>query len=358
MAIVAFLATGMVAVAGCAGGGWGSGPDDQTEMNQNEISVLIGSSGPAETDAVRAAVAAWSQKTGIPAVVNPASDLAQQAAQGFAGGRPDDILYVSTEQLPGWAQNGSLQPYGDQLTNKEDFFPALVDAFTYNDKFFCAPKDFSTLALAINTDMWEAAGLTEADYPKTWDDLEKVATALTTGDVMGLVLAPEIQRLGVFMAQAGGGLLSADGQAQADAPANVEALNFVKRLLNSGVAAYVGDVGAGWGGEALGRGLGAMVIEGNWIEGAMSADFPSTPYKVVELPAGLQKGTLQFTNCWGLATDGRNKLAAVDLIEFLTSTEQQIAFAKAFGVMPSVVSAADQFRQDFPAKAAFIDSAE
>ena len=54
------------------------------------------------------------------------------------------------------------------LKNKSDFYPALVKSFTYNDKFYCAPKDFSTLQLVINTDLWKAAGLTDSDIP---DDL-------------------------------------------------------------------------------------------------------------------------------------------------------------------------------------------
>ena len=71
--------------------------------------------------------------------------------------------------------------YGDQLDMKSDFYDGLVKTFTYDDKFYCAPKDFSTLALIVNTDLWTKAGLTDADVPKTWADLETVAKKLTTG---------------------------------------------------------------------------------------------------------------------------------------------------------------------------------
>ncbi len=74
------------------------------------------------------------------------------------------------------------------------------------------------------------------------------------------------------------------------------------------------DLGAGWGGEAFGKQLAAMVIEGNWIKGAMKNDFPGVKFKTVELPAGpAGKGTLMFTQCWGLAADGKNKDAAINL---------------------------------------------
>lgn len=327
--------------------------------NSTPISVLIGSSGQAETTAVKNAVAAWSKQSGVKADVVVASDLVQQASQGFASGKPADVLYVSGDQIGAWASNGSLEAYGDNLPNKEDFYPKLREAFTYNGKLYCAPKDFSTLGLVINKDLWSKAGLTDADIPTTWDQLEATARKLTTDKVKGLAMSPEIARVGVFMAQAGGGLESADRKtATADSEQNVTALTYVKKLLNDGVAAYSSQLGSGWGGEAFGKGQAAMVIEGNWIAGAMKNDYPNVKYTVAELPAGPSgKGTLQFTNCWGLSTDGKNKGAAQQLVQYLTSTEQQMAFAKGFGVMPSVQSAADQYSSLFPQDKAFLAGA-
>jgi multiple sugar transport system substrate-binding protein len=358
---VAALATAAALTLSACGGGFSSTsstPAASQSANTNPISVLIGSSGDAETASVKAAVAAWSAKSGVQAEVKVASDLVQQATQGFAGGKPDDVLYVSTDQLAGWAKNGSLEAYGDQLSNKSDFYPGLVKAFTYDNKFYCAPKDFSTLALVINKTMWSEAGLTDADVPTTWDQLSSVAKKLTKGKRVGLAFGPELQRVGVFLAQAGGGLLTADGKAQANAQANVDALTYVKGLLNDGTAAFSSDLGAGWGGEAFGKKMAAMVIEGNWITGAMKSTYASIDYTVAELPAGTTKGTLQYTNCWGISADGDNKAAAVSLVEFLTATDQQLTFAKDFGVMPSVQSASAQYKTDNPTMVPFINGAE
>lgn len=289
-----------------------------------------------------------------------ASDLPQQLSQGFVGGNPADLFYLSTDQLHSYASNGSLKPYASNLSNAKDFYPALVDAFSIDDEFYCAPKDFSTLALVINTRLWEEAGLTDADYPTTWDELADVAKKLTKDGVVGLGFGPEIQRIGVFMAEAGGSFISEDGtKATIDSPENAEALNYVKSHLEDGTFAYSSDLGAGWGGEAFGKELSAMVIEGNWITGALTNDFPNVEYKVVELPAGpAGKGTIQYTNCWGIAADADNTEGAQDLVEYLTSTDQQLKFAKAFGVMPSVESAADGWTEMYPEMGAFISGAD
>jgi len=239
-------------------------------------------------------------------------------------------------------------------------FPSLVQNFTFEDEFYCAPKDFSTLQLIVNTSLWEAAGLTDDDIPTTWDELSDVAATLTKDGVTGLAFGPEYQRVGAFMAQAGGQLISDDGtEAVANSPENVEALTYVKEQMEAGSFAYSSDLGAGWGGEAFGKQLAAMTIEGNWIQGAMTNDFPDVEYQVVELPEGpAGKGTMQFTNCWGMAADSPNQQAALDLVEYLTSAEQQLAFSEAFGPMPSVQSAAEQWKADNPELAAFIAGAD
>lgn len=76
-----------------------------------------------------------------------------------------------------------------------------------------------------------------------------------------------------------------------------------------------------------------MTIEGNWLTGAMTGDYPDVSHVVVELPAShAGKGTVQYTNGYGIAEASSRKDDAVALVEFLTSTDQQLAFSQAFGV--------------------------
>lgn len=361
LALTAVGAATTMLLAACGGGsGFEEGSGNQEQSSDAPISVLIGSSGDAETKAVREAVKSWSDESGVQAKVQVAADLNQQLAQGFAGGSPPDVFYMSTDQLAAYASNGSLEPYAADLPNADDFFPTLREAFTLDDEFWCAPKDFSTLALQINTKLWEDAGLTDDDIPTTWEELRSVAEKLTKGDQVGLVYGPEYQRVGVFFEQNGGGLVNDEGtEATVNSQENVEALTFVQDMMKDGIAAYSSDVGAGWGGEAFGKELGAMTIEGNWIVGAMEADYPDVEYTTVQLPEGpAGPGTLQYTNCWGIASGSDNIEGSVSLVEHLTSPEQQLAFADAFGVMPSVEEAAQQWKDDNPEMAAYIDSAE
>lgn len=328
--------------------------------NGKPLKVLIASSGDAETNAVKAATSAWSQQTGTKVTVVPATNMDQQLAQGFAGGSPDDIFYLSTSQVAQYGTNGAILAYGDQLPNKSAFYPSLISAFTVNGKLQCAPKDFSTLGLVINTQLWKAAGMTNADIPKTWSQLATTAKKLTSGNVVGMEVIPQVERLGAVMAAFGGGLQNSDGtKATANSPQNVQALTFIKQMLSDGSMKFTSDVGDSDGGQAIGEGHAVMTIEGNWISGEMKSSYPHVQWMAAELPAGPNgdKGTLAYTNCWGVAAGSQNQAGALSLVKFLTTPKQQVAFANAFGVLPPVRSAAEEWVKENPTFKPFIAGA-
>jgi multiple sugar transport system substrate-binding protein len=355
---------GIAAVALFGSAACGGGFDDKQSGSAQSsgpaaLQILIGSSGDAETKAVQDAATAWAGSTGNTATVTPAQDLTQQLGQALAGGTPPDVFYVDAGRFADYASVGALEPYGDKLANADDFYGSLRTTFTYDGKFYCAPKDFSTLALEINTDLWAKAGLTDADIPTTWEQLTATAQKIKAKGITPLALGDTRDRIGAFLAQAGGWITSADGkQATADSPANLQALEYVKSLLAGGLAQYPKQLDAGWAGEAFGKGKVAMTIEGNWIKGGLQKDYPAIKYSVHPLPAGPKgNATLSFTNCWGIAAKSQHKDQAIKFVEAMTSVDQQMAFAKAFGVMPSRQSAQDQYTQAFPADKPFIDGA-
>lgn len=363
--VVALGATLSIALTACGGGGGGfdgdkkSGTAAASQSGPVTLKMLVASSTDTELGAVKKATEAWAKKTGNTVQVQTTSDLPTEIAKGFAGGTPNDLFYVDPMMLGTYAEAGNLYAYGDQVESV-GYVDSLKKQFTYDGKFQCAPKDFSTLGLVINEDLWKKAGMTDADIPKDWAGLEKAAKKLTSGSVTGLVVNPEYQRLGAFMAQAGGKMVSDDGKtATVNSAENKAGLDEAQKMLKDGSMKFSKQVDAGWGGEALIKGKAAMVIEGNWIRGALAKDAPNMKIKVAELPTGPKgKGTMTFTNCWGIAAKSKNQAAAVDLVKFLGSDDQQLAAAKAFGVMPSTKSALEKYKSATPQDAGFYAGAD
>ncbi|MFJ1656614.1 ABC transporter substrate-binding protein [Streptomyces sp. NPDC088337] len=347
----------LLVTAGCSSSFGGDKKTEQDTGSHQDLRVLIASSGDAETKAVKEAAAAYAKQSGNKVTVDVAKDMNQQLAQAFAGHKPPDAFYVNSDQFANYTRGGSLYAYGDQVKDADDFSEQLRASFTHDGKLVCLPKDTSTLALAVNTDLWTKAGLTEKDYPADWDQLKKVAGKLTGHGVTGLVTSGEYARLGVFMKEAGGWITNADQtKMTADSAQNVQALQYVQSLLKSGSVKYASQVDTNWGGEAFGKGKAAMTIEGNWLDGAMKADYPDVKYKVVPLPAGpAGQGTLAFSQCWGVAAESAHRSAAVDLVTYLNSSAQQLKNADAFGVMPSRTSALAEYAKQNPAAKAWVD---
>lgn len=294
---------------------------------------------------------------GADVTFNPSPDYDTTLQAALAGGEPPDVFYVDAARIPDLATAGALAPAEDNVEDPDDFYETLVDSFTYDGTWYCPPKDFSTLALEVNTAMLEEAGV---EPPTNWEELRAAAEALTTDDVTGLVLGAEWFRWGVFALQAGGDVTNDDlTEMTADSPAVAEGLQYVADLHADGFAKTPSDVDAGWAGEAFGQGKAAMTIEGNWIVAALANDFPDIEYEVVPLPEGPEgAATFSFTVCYAVAASAPDPQASWDLVNYLVDPDNQLDFTEDFAVMPSRPSVRDAWVEAHPDLQAFVDSAD
>lgn len=337
--------------AGADDGSDGPG-EEAVERGDADLLLLGWSASPAENEALEAVLASW---PGGEAALTLSSDFEATLRASLAAGDPADVFYVDASRFPDLMGEQVLAPIGDRLTDPDDFLAPLRETFTYDGQLVCPPKDFSVLALQYNIAMFEEAGL---EPPTTWEELATVAAALTTDDTVGLVLGPELARLGIFLHQAGGSILTADDTSNVLAPETLEGLRFIEQMFAEGWATTPAELDAGWSGEAFGQQRAAMTIEGNWIIGAMNAEFPDVEYGAAPLPAGPQGATSYvFTVCYGVAADGSDIDAAVDLVDFLTGTEALLDFTIDFPVIPSRASAQADWVAANPGTEAYLEAA-
>ena len=351
----AVAASLVLSLAAC--GDSGDKGADQGKATGATLSMYAFSSSPAEDQTLRGVIDDYNKLGRNTVKVNIVPEYDTALTTALAGGEPPDVFYVNDNKLPDLAKSNALEPIGDKIDNPDDIYDSLRQSFTYKGTNYCPAKDFSTLQLEYNTDELAAAGV---QPPKTWDELTEAAKKLTKPGRPGLVMGAEFYRWGVFLAQAGGWLTNDDVSTMtADSPEAKQALQYLADGHKAGYFATPAQVGAGWGGEALGKGKAAMTIEGNWIVGAMKTDFPNLKYGVAELPTGPKgKGTMSFSVCYGVAKAGKHKAAAIDFVKFLTSPEQQLKFTKAFPVMPSRKSLAQQWLADKPELKPFVSGAD
>ena len=361
IAVAAAAAAGLAVLAtGCSSGNGFSSTSASSastaKATKSPLTLMFGSSGPAETAAVQQAAKAFTQQSGIPVQVIPASNLTQQVAQGFSGGQPPSVFYLDPLTFQNYAKDGVLDAYPASLPNASGFAPALSQAFTYKSTFACEPKDASTLALYINTADWQQAGL--GAPPANWSQLEADAKKLTTTGRTGLTIDQTHSGIDEFLYQNGGTVTNAAGtKVELDSSQNIAALTYLKGMLSQGIMKFPAQMGAGFSGQAFGENKAAMDIIGNWENGELSADYPNVKFKVYPLPAGPSgtHATLSFTNCWGVPKQQGNLAGAVDFVKFLTTEQQEMTFSKAFGVIPSLKTAQTQYAKTYPQYATFVN---
>ena len=330
--------------------------DGATE--EGKMALIVSDTGEAASEELTKAVEAFTKETKVEVDVKTVSDVSQELARGITASPSVDVVVLNPAQLSSYA--GSLHVWDKGSPAVKDAHPALLTSATRQGRISAAPKDVSTLALFINTSLWQAAGLSESDYPTTWEQLGQVAATLTSDGVVGLALDASYARAGAFMIQGGGGLTSADGtQATASSEGSVAGLTQVKNLLSAGSAGWGADLSAGSAADAFGEGQAAMVVESEALVKTLADVHSGVSYTVVELPAGSGgKGTLQFPTFYGVVEASKHKDDAIKLVEYLTAAERQVALASAAGTVPAGKAAGETWKGKHADQAAFLAGVE
>ena len=290
-----------------------------------DLQILIGSSGDAETNAVKAAAAAWASSTGNTATVTPAQDIGQQLGQAFAGGTPPDVFYVDASRFADYASVGALEPYARQgQGRRRRLLPvAAYQPFTYQDKLYCVPKDFSTLALQINTDLWTKAKLTDADIPTTWDQLTAVAAEAQGGrhHAAGHRRHPRPDRRLHGRGRRLDRQQGRHARRPPTRPQNLQALQYVQGLLKQRAGGLPEAGRRRLGRRGVRQGQGRDDDRGQLDQGRDADRLPDHQVHGGRRcrPARRAKGTLSFTQCWGISAKSKYKDQAIDFVEAMTT---------------------------------------
>jgi multiple sugar transport system substrate-binding protein len=276
-------------------------------------------------------------------------DYKQALLTAIASGTEPDVFYMDIFWWQELAKNEVLLPLDDLMagtgTKKEDFIPALLDAFTFDGKIYGIPKDFNSLGLFYNKDMFAAAGLDEPTDDWTWDDLTAAAEKLSdpANNVFGFGVPADPGRFPVFAFQNGGSIMTDDfSDTTLDADQTVAAAQFYSDFRANKSGALPSDVGEGWQGTVFGKGQFAMVYEGGWLIPYLRDQFPNTKYGVVLPPAGPGgEGNLIFTVAWGISANTKNAEASWKVVDFLTNETSQKQVLESGFALPSRIALKD-----------------
>jgi multiple sugar transport system substrate-binding protein len=100
-------------------------------------------------------------------------------------GTAADVLMIDDELYPAYANSGhleNLERYIERDRNDfdfDDFLPTSLESFTYEGERFALPWDGFSTIIFYNCDIFDEAGIPYPEDDWTWDDLQRMAVALT-----------------------------------------------------------------------------------------------------------------------------------------------------------------------------------
>jgi multiple sugar transport system substrate-binding protein len=304
----------------------------------------------------------------------------QKLGTEFAGGNAPDVFWDHLAYYPQFVQLGQLMNLSPLIKqdniDMSQYYPTLVKQWTYNGNVYGLPKDWDTIAILYNKQIFQKMGLATPTN-LTWNPTDggtflQLAQKLTLdgngkhiGDAgfdanhitqYGYVSENNAQEgFWNFIGMNGGKILDKPfGQNfQLDQPPAVQALQFLVDLVNKyhvSPSAAETNNNSGVAIQLFQGGHAAMVTAGSW-ELTQVSQQTSIPWGVAQLPAG-PHGVMSVFN--GL-TDAiyvktPHPKEAWELEKWLASSQSQHILGSGGFVWPAIKSEDQSFVQHWQQK--------
>jgi multiple sugar transport system substrate-binding protein len=232
----------------------------------------------------------------------------------------------------------NLQPYLDKNPDMlKDVYPQTLSAYKTADGYFGLPRDFQTIVLFYNKDMFDKAKVAYPTDKWTWDDLRAAAKKLTK-DING---DGKIDQYGFMFDQwdmetgwseaiwsYGGDIVSSDhSKTLIGEPKAHEAWKLLDDMVFTDKSVPDANTATQYGGDLFQSGIVAMMPMGHWaVPGYNTTNFK---YDVAPMPKG-PAGQATSVNSAGFVVSKatKNPDAAFAFIKFALSQAGQTRLAQ------------------------------
>lgn len=227
------------------------------------------------------------------------NSIDQKAMIAIAGGSPPDVIGLWNFNIPSYAEAGALLPLDDYASaaglTRDRYADAVWPLLTHEGRLWSMISTCGSLALYLNLDALDAAGVDPNTTPRTvaeLDALNERVTARSPGggfERMGFLHTEPGWWSWIWGYHFGGSLLNASGDPTAVDPRNIAAYEWVRsypdRFGSRDLLAF--QSGLGFYGTAqypFLTGKVASVVQGPWMANLIKAFAPGLRYRAVPMP--------------------------------------------------------------------------
>lgn len=345
-ALRAAAAMGALTTAGCIGGDDDEPADDADdtdegqEGDEEEISLEVTGWGEdVEQQIVQNKLERFSERhDGIEAEYNPQPDeYARNIQTQIGAGDVADVFYVDASDFAMWAAEDVLLELDEYIEEHDydvdDIIDPLIEHFTWEGSILGIPKDWTSLGMHYNEEMFSNAGYDE--FPETWSEFREALEAIQDeGEVDYPMQEFDDGRIWwAWLRQNGGQILTDDGEeAVVASDGNVEALEFLAELFEDDLCGRPSETGLDWHGEAVGSESVACAALGAWGLPHYEEAYPEAD-EVIDVeflpyPEDGEQATVAYTVSYSSSIHTDYPEEAAQLIFALTDDEGMTEWAE------------------------------
>jgi multiple sugar transport system substrate-binding protein len=255
-----------------------------------------------------------------------------QLSTTFASGNPPNVAVMHSHRLPDFAGRNLLRPIADDLEGAgvdfSDFTEPAQAGAAYEGEVYAVPFDIHGSLWHVNVDLFEAAGLVDGDgnpvMPTSVEELREQVTAVEEA-TDARYFSQDWFEFGVgarlflgLVAQQGGDIVDADGNATVDTAEGQEALRLLNELATTAsdpTQGYTDSQAAFLAGDV------AVLHNGTWVVDQYNREADFT-YAALEVPSIYgQPGFWGDSHMWVLPAaaneDATERDASLAFVAFL-----------------------------------------
>ena len=348
----------LTATAACSGGGTSTSSSSGGAKTLTYWASNQGTSLENDKAVLGPELAKFEKQTGVKVNLSVIGwpDLLNKILAATTSGQGPDVLNIGNTWASSLQATGAFMPFDAKaltaIGGQEKFVPAsFATGGAAGKPVTSVPLYGLVYGLYYNKKMFADAGLKP---PTTWQELQAAATKLTdpAKKQYGMVIeggsyTESVHFAWIFGRQNGGQPFDAAGKPTFTSPGMVAGVKQYVDLLGKDKVVNPSNVQYKNGPEAPGdfaKGKAAMLMSQNNADNTLQADgMKSTDYGVVPiptpspLPAG-GKDVASFVAGINLSIfkNTKNQDAALKLVKFMTSTEEQAILDKPFTALPVV----------------------
>jgi ABC-type glycerol-3-phosphate transport system substrate-binding protein len=286
--------------------------------------------------------------------------------EALASGRGPDVFVVNNAWVD--VHKNILSPAPATIINpaqlQTEFVPVVTSDVVRNGFIYALPTSVDTLALYVNTNIFNANGI--AQMPQLWTDFQDDVTKITKVSRQGVIdqsgaaigtgsnvnRAPDVVQL--LMLQSGLPIVdTSHGDNRIDIANTIgeRSLTFYTDFANKSKQVYTWDSSQDYSIDAFSEGKTAMMLNYSYQIPTIRAKNPRLQFAVAPVPQIAIGGTAQqatFASYWPYAVSANSKspAAAWQFVRFLTSQKNADAVNKSEGIPPARRDSIAQYTSD------------